>query len=195
MNVIKVLSRKEFIEKYLQREEEKGHDIPDLSGVKWNDVNYLDSWLASNGYKLGIISGFKQWALVKMKRNDLEKCAVVNSIFPGSSQNLKNLLNHGILNKWSPDKKTTWYDHLSSGKSFKEQWAIVLRPALPQEESSWYVEDGSGRALCALKFGLEEIYAYLGFSPDENSGWLVHHLNGYFVSNNNFENLSQVISL
>lgn len=192
MRVIKTVSRKEIIRFYLRREKEKGKSVPPgLDNLKWDNPSDLDAWLSENNYKEGVISGFTKWKFVELSKEDLLDCAVVNSIFPGKSQRISNLLKETVLEDWKPDRETTWYKLLNSGKPFKKEWALILRPALPSEKARWYIEDGSGRALCYVRRITTyqekcQAYAYIGFSPDLKSKWLRTHLdNGYFIANAN----------
>lgn len=188
MKVIKEVSRRELIEFYLKREAEDGKSTPSsVDSLDWDNPNTLDAWLDENGYKEGVISGFKKWKLVKLSKDDLLDCAIVGSIFPGKSQCVGSLLEEGVLENWKPDRVTTWFNWLESGKPFKKEWALILRPALPCEKACWYIEDGSGRALCYTrrinKSGEESrAFAFIGHSPDPSSNWLKTHLgDGYFL--------------
>lgn len=91
---------------------------------------------------------------------------------------------------WTPDGKTTWLEALSDPTvctMYPQKWALILRPALPWENGAeWYIEDGSGRAICFLRTVFQDnladtfVYVYIGKQPDKKSDWLKHNLGGHF---------------
>ena len=191
MQLIRECSRQELINFYLNREKEKASNLEfNLGNLDWDDPNTIDAFLRRYGLKAGVISGFKKWDYAKLYRKDILECAIVNQIFPGKSQKLSDLVNTQEFRDWKPDRDTSWYSELSSGNStrYPEKWALILRLALPSENGArWYVEDGSGRAICFLKRLVRDsddhgfAYAYIGKEPDSKSDWLRRHLDGYFT--------------
>ncbi|MBU0999041.1 hypothetical protein KKG24_01905 [Patescibacteria group bacterium] len=194
MKRLKIIDRKELIDLYLEAEEVKKQKSipPGYDLLEWDNPNNLDTWLEKYGYKHGVISGFKQWAYVKLNKGDLMNCAIVAGIdiFCRMSQRLGNLENTEEFNRWEPNKKPVpiWYESLSRG-CFKEKFAVIMRPACESEikqGAKYYVEDGSGRMICYLRSILSlnsksEMTAYLAFDPDESSSFLNEKLNKKFA--------------
>ena len=59
---------------------------------------------------------------------------------------------------------------------------MILRPSVKSEyPAKWYIEDGSGRALCLCRRMLRHAepwrvaYGYLGVIPDEKSNFMRSH--------------------
>ncbi len=175
------IDRKVVVEFYVDYEARKKKvSPPDLTGCNWNDPNDIDCRLkAAKDYKHGIISGYKLWNLVEFKLDDLLQSAIVNHIFPCRSQVLGKLVNEEDFKKWKPKGKPEWYDHLESGLCFKREWAMVLRPAVSAENpAKWYIEDGSGRAICFTRRLLNNndyqssAFGYLGIEVDRKSTFI-----------------------
>jgi len=98
--------------------------------------------------KAGIPAGYMLWDEVEISLSDLRESAVDVNIFPGKSRMLGLLEAKGELVGWRPDRRTCWYDDITRGQVFDEHAPMLLRAAVSSEfPASWYVEDGSGRAV------------------------------------------------
>lgn len=182
MEIIKPnIDRKEVIDFYLESDNAKKDTTTpsDYDSLDWSNPNTLDEWLRKNGYKPGVLLGYKKYALVKLSKQDLEDTAIVDHIFPGKSQRLGDLL---VGTPEFQDRKPntqsseTWFDQLSRGK-IPENCVLILRPALFSEKAKYYAEDGSGRTICYLRVIEEkgtdsELCAYLGSEPDQLSAFM-----------------------
>lgn len=199
MKKLKTIDRKELIDLYLKGEAEKKNKLipQDYDCLNWDNSNDLDTWLKKYCYKFGVISGFKQWAYVKLDKNDLLNCAIVNSIFSGMSQRLGDLVGTKEFKEWEPNEKRDWYEPLSRG-CFQEKYAVIMRPACESEikqGAKYYVEDGSGRTICYLKSILRldsesEMTAYIGFDPDNDSIFLNEKLDKTFAKDKNEKSIT-----
>ncbi len=180
------LSRREIIEYYIEYDAKK-KNIPlpsDIDKWDWNNPNDIDEKLKSNGFKYGVITGYRQWNLVQLSTHDLFNCAIVNSVeeFAGLSQTLGKLVSHHEFYDRRPDRTTDWYKRLEDGEPFHREWAMILRPTVSSEyPAKWYIEDGSGRAICFLRRLIQQkdekslAYGYLGKDPDHTSEFMNHH--------------------
>lgn len=182
-----IVDRRKLIEHYLRLESMKANEIPaPYPNLSWGNVNALDEWLGKPRYKVGVISGFRSWAVIRFTYSDLLECAIVNHIFPGRSQRLGDLLHLGCLEGWKPPSQTRyWYQPIEQGASIPLEWALIIRRALPSEGATFYIEDGSGRAtwfVAQSRDSSRTVAAYIGFDPDPASNWLRANLDGYFVS-------------
>jgi hypothetical protein len=180
----KIFSRRELIRYYVEYDVKKKNILSpvDIDEWDWNDPNAIDEKLRSNGFKYGVVSGFKQWHLVQLSRRDLLWCAIVDHIFPGESQVLDCLVSLSAFKNWRPDRPTEWYERLEAELPFPLEWAIILRPTVPNEyPAKWYIEDGSGRAICFLRRLIRQqdnenfAYGYLGDEPDDKSEFMKQH--------------------
>ena len=183
--VLENLSRREVVKRYVEYDaRKKGTLMPaDIDEWDWNDPNAIDEKLELNTFKPGVIAGFRQWDLVQLSRDDLLQCAIVNSIeeFAGL-QVLGCLFLHPKFKDWKPVCPKSWYESLETGKPFPPEWAMILRPAVSSESpAKWYIEDGSGRAICFLRRLMRHeddkslAYGYLGKNPDHSSKFMQCH--------------------
>ncbi len=188
---MKCLTRKDVITAYVSYDARKNNNpIPkNFSDWPWSDPNALDIELSRHKFKSGIITGYKTWQEVQLSRLDLLDCAVVNHIFSNfhsPSEQLPRVLNklihHPVFRHWKPNKSTEWYERLESGKPFPDDWPLIIRPAVSSEApAKFYIEDGSGRAVCFLRRLCnhpEESGAamgYLGIEPDFGSNFMQQH--------------------
>lgn len=197
MEVLNVIDRKSLVNFYLEIEwKKKSRTIPPTYGLlNWNDPNDLDSWLSANHYKQGVISGFKQWAHIRLSKEDLLDCAVVKSknLFPSGERVLRKLVGTKEFEDWSPpdmNKPPVWFEPLGKGE-FREEFTIILRAACPAEKKEgarMYVEDGSGRSICYLRSIMKsnapsDMVGYIGFDPDCGSRFLSENFGGVFIIN------------
>ena len=132
--------------------------------------------------KAGVPAGYLLWDKVEVTISDLRECAVVSDIFPGRSRKLGLIELADGLAGWKPNRAAPWYDDIVQGRTFDESAPLILRPAVKAEApASWYVEDGSGRAIAFLAkqilFGPSHILAigYLGWEPDPLSSFMRQH--------------------
>ena len=169
---------------YVKYDADKKH-IPPPSNMEnwdWNDPNALDQELQNNSFKHGAISGFKQWDLLQLSKADLFQGAIVSHIFPSEPQKLGLLVSRPVFQQWRPNGNPEWFAPLDGGQPFPTEWAMILRPAVSSENpAEWYIEDGSGRAICFLRRLMREsdcthcAYGYLGKSPDPKSQFIRSH--------------------
>ena len=195
MERIDEIDRRELIDYYLEGERwRKNVNIPAGRGVlNWEDPNALDDWLKGNNYKHGIITGFKRWVYVRLTKDDLMDCAIVNTIFPNTSQRLGDHAITPDLQEWEPPEDKIWYEPLSQGK-VDERFAVILRPACKSErdqKAKLYVEDGSGRMTCyfrALMNGNNEsqMTGYLGLEPDVKSDFVTNKFSEFVTQQPHF---------
>ena len=194
---MKYLTRKDVITAYVNYDaRKKNNAIPkNLADWPWSDPNALDFELIRNKFKHGIIAGYKTWQAVQLSRHDLLNCAVVNHMFrdfQSPSEHLprvlRQLIHHPVLRQWKPNKATEWYEWLESGKAFPDDWPLILRPTVSSEAAAkYYIEDGSGRAVCFLRRLCnhpEESGAamgYLGIEPDFGSNFMQQHFRELLV--------------
>jgi hypothetical protein len=172
------VSREEVVHFYAAYDcRKKRQGIPDPTCWPSGDPGQLDNMLLQHGLKHGVVAGYKLWWLAELEIADLLDCAIVNvSGFPG--QSLALLAQRGAVASWIPPGPTEWFDLLSQGGLFPPDWAMILRPStLTERPAKWYIEDGSGRALCLLQRILRHseywrtAYGYIGIMPDEKSAF------------------------
>jgi hypothetical protein len=177
-------SRRETIEAYVKYDAcKKNRQLPvNFSQWPWLDPNALDGLLRDNGFKPGVVSGYKTWRIVELSRNDLLQCAIWNGIFKNLPQTLSVLVNCPQFKQWCPNEKTKWFDLLESGQPYPNDWPLILRPAKKSEApAKWYIEDGSGRTICYLRRLLNhpeengKAKAYLGEEIDWSSHFMKEH--------------------
>ena len=182
MEILRECSRQDLLEFYLSREREKGTHVS-LEGIDINDPNAIDRHFALHGLKIGVIPGYKSWRYVKLSKEELLQCAIVNHIFRGSRlfPVLKEFYEWEPKTRDGKPKSTAWYEYIERMEdptSYPEKWALILRPALPSEDGAkWYIEDGSGRSICFLRRLLTLrkdgfVYAYIGIESDQKSEWI-----------------------
>jgi hypothetical protein len=212
MEKIRELDRRELIQIYLEGElHKKGTPVPESIGtLDWDDVNAIDQWLSLNGYKNGIISGFRRWAYVQLSLEDLLSCSVYGGHFPGHTNcSLGALARSGALAASRSDRldvhgqwvrpKPVWFDLLSQAE-FDERYAITLRPAcrgVRRQGAKFYVEDGGGRAVLYTQACLRlqrpsQMTGYIGFDPDPASQWLKRTFRGELLGRQ-YATLEQVL--
>ena len=181
MNVVEVgISRQRVIETYVRYDAKKKNKPPiDFEHWNWDDANSLDEKLQAAGYKFGVISGYIIWNLVQLSYDDLGECAIVNCIFKGLPQTLGELTNFPAFDNWKPDKPPEWFETLEAGGNFPKEWAMILRPSVACEKpAKWYVEDGSGRAICFFRYLVRQkdqgrsAFGYLGIEIDPSSNFM-----------------------
>lgn len=188
---MKWLTRKDVITAYVSYDaRKKNNPIPkDITNWPWSDPNALDFELSRHEFKPGIIGGYKTWQAVRLSRFELLNCAVVNHMFrdfQSPSEHLPRVLNelirHPVFERWKPNKPTEWYEWLESGNPFPDDWPLILRPAVRSEApAKYYVEDGSGRAVCFLRRLCKHpeesgtAMGYLGIEPDSGSHFMRQH--------------------
>ena len=185
---MKCLTRKDLITAYLSYDaRKKNNPIPkNIADWPWSDPNALDLELKRHGFKPGVIAGYKTWQEVQLSRECLLDCAVVKNMFHDfqlPSENLPRALNelihHRVFHQWKPNQPTEWYEWLESGNPFPDDWPLILRPAKKSEApAKYYVEDGSGRAVCFLRRLVNHpkengvAMGYLGVEPDSESRFM-----------------------
>ena len=162
-----------------QEEKKKGIPIPSFEGLDWNDPNALDAWLTVHRYKRGVIAGFQDWALVKLSKEDLLDCAIVDRSaknLGSDNRCLRAIIKCPKFLEYTAPSDKLWLPLLSQAK-FSSESAIIIRPTCQSERrdgAKFYVEDGCGRILIYLQAILHsdsdsELTAYLGFRPDPQS--------------------------
>lgn len=191
------LTRKDVIAAYVDYDARKKNcPLPaNLTDWPWDDPNALDSELSRHGFKVGIITGYKTWNVVRLSRLDLLKCAVVNHMFCELSPRfqrlpraLGELIHYSEFQQWKPNKPTNWYEWLECGKPFPDDWPLIIRPSVRSEApAEWYIEDGSGRAVCFLRrlcnYPEENgtAFGYVGVEPDFKSQFMQQHFEELLV--------------
>lgn len=167
------------IEEYVRYDAlKKKLSIPDMSDWDWSSADVLDMRLKAVGFKWGIITGYITWKRVELDYRDLADCAIWNGIFPGLPQVLSQL-SLSELEEWKPGRNVEWFEQLDRGADYPPEWPLILRPAVKSESpAKWYVEDGSGRAICFFRRLMRtadytsRASSYLGVHPDPNSTFL-----------------------
>jgi hypothetical protein len=188
VELLGTVPRRDVVLHYLELQRAKGDQpLGSLSAVDWEDTNAIEAWLGQNGFKSGILSGFRSWAFVRMSKAAVLETAVVAEAEGGRGGRLGQMLASGTLAEWTPDRPTTWWHLVADGTPPGKELALIVRPALPGEKARWYVEDGTGRAMAAATRLPKDawVYAYIGFDPESSSRWLTANLGGYFVRNAN----------
>ena len=178
------IARREVIEAYVIYDASKKQKaVPtDMAKWPWLDANALDNSLAAQGFKHGILAGFAKWKSIELSRSDLMNCAIVNGIFPNLPQTLSILTQHEEFQNWRPNRTTGWFQRFEKGHAEISDWPLILRPAVKSEApAKWYIEDGSGRAICFLRWLLRhpesdaKAWGYLGVDSDKNSIFMQKH--------------------
>jgi len=165
--------------KYDRRKKFQGTLPPDMDEWPWDDPVELDTRLAKNGLKSGVLSGYRDWQFVEIGLTDFLECAIFNGIFPGQPQALCLLVLLGKVAGWSPDRSTEWLNPIRGGAELNAECPFILRPSVTSEApAKWYIEDGSGRALAFLQRALSyreldrTAWAYVGIEPDMRSSFI-----------------------
>lgn len=146
------VDRRQVVDYYLGREVRKGKVRPtSYDTIRWDDVNMADRWFADNGYKTGVITGFRRWVLVTVTSRELGNCAIYLGLVASQgwrSQRLGDLVTANVLCDWRPDTSDRdWCREIAQGLPLGPSQALIARPALRSESgAALYVEDGSGRA-------------------------------------------------
>ncbi len=182
MKVIRAdVTREQVVRFYVAYDRRKNCQPPpaDLANWPWDNPEGLDGKLSDNGLKVGVLAAYKLWWFVELSLEDLLDCAIVNHIFKGQPQALSLLFTRGVVETWKPIGDKEWYAPLEGGGSFPPAWAMIMRPSVRSEQpAKWYVEDGSGRALCLVRSMLRRAeswrvaYGYLGVVPDGRSSFI-----------------------
>lgn len=153
--------------------------VPDFAAWDWSNADAIDQQMLSVELKIGILGGYHLWDMVEICLSDLGECAVLADIFPGPTRALRLLERAGRLASWMPPHRTGWYDDIVGGQALDQQSPLILRLALTSERpASWYIEDGSGRAIALLSnrtlFDSAQAVgiAYVGRVPDRDSGFM-----------------------
>lgn len=177
------IKRRVVIEAYAKYDcAKKGCPTPDFSTWNWSHADAIDHEMQRSGLKIGVPAGYLLWDKVEMTISDLRECAVVDRIFPGQSRKLGLVERTGGLADWRPNRQAPWYEDIVRGRTFDETAPLMLRPAVKGEEpASWYIEDGSGRAIAFLAnqilFAPSRALSvgYLGREPDPLSSFMRQH--------------------
>ena len=146
------IKRRAVIEAYAKYDcAKKGRLRPDFRTWNWLDADAIDGEMQRAGLKIGVPAGYLLWDKVEVTIPDLRECAVVDGIFPGKSRKLGLIeLSNGLAG-WKPNRAALWYDDIVQGRTFDESAPLMFRPAVKAEApASWYVEDGSGRAIAFI---------------------------------------------
>jgi hypothetical protein len=167
------IERRAVIEAYAKYDcAKKGRLTPDFGKWNWSDADAIDQHMERAGLKKGVPAAYLLWDKVEVTILDLRECAVLGSIFPGQPRELGLVERAGRLAGWRPDRETSWYDDILQGRTFDDAAPLILRAAVRGEApASWYVEDGSGRAIAFLAnqilYGTRTLaIGYLGRVPD-----------------------------
>lgn len=176
-----LISRRSVIEQYIQYDARKKNIPvpPDMEEWDWSSADDLDRRLKDAHFKKGIIAGYTFWQLIELNRSDLAGCAVKIGIFPGLPRALGKLVGLPDFEAWKPHRETEWFERLNRGGDCPKEWPLILRPAVRSEyPANWYVEDGSGRAVCFFSRLMRasndssRAYGYLGVTPDGKSTFM-----------------------
>lgn len=176
-----MISRQNLIKLYVHYDaRKKGGAVPgDLDSWEWPNANSLDEKLKANGLKHGIVAGYSLWEPIRLARAELARCALVAGILPHWLPRVLGKLELRDVETWEPDRRTEWYHPLERGEPYPTEWPLILRPAVMSERpAEWYIEDGSGRALCLYRRLLRNpadtttAPAFLGSAPDPGSRFM-----------------------
>jgi hypothetical protein len=179
----KDVKRRTVVEAYARYDcLKKAKQVPDFAVWDWSLPEAIDAELNRAGLKSGILAGYLLWDAVEVTISDLRSCAIVESVFPGKTQNLGRLERMGELVGWKPNRETSWYERILRGRPCGKNAPLVLRPAVVRESPAhWYIEDGSGGAAALIaneaRFRDCEIVAmgFLGTAPDPSSRFMQKH--------------------
>jgi len=144
-----------------------------------SNADAIDEKMRSANLKGGIPAGYIRWDKIEITMEDLRACAVDGAVFPRGPRPLGLIERAGLLTNWKPDRDTEWYAKIVRGETLDETAPLILRPAVNCERpASWYIEDGSGRAIALLqnqfRFDARAVLAvgYLGHEPDHHSSFM-----------------------
>ncbi len=173
------IERRKVIEAHAAYDCSKTHrPLPDFTTWDWTQADAIDRELREAGLKWGVLGGYLLWDLVELTIPDLWQCAVLADIFPGEARAL-GFVGRARLSEWRPVPDTEWYERVRRAHVLSDVEPLVLRPALSHEApASWYVEDGSGRAITLVAGAIavnpfEPVaVAYLGREPDHASSFM-----------------------
>jgi hypothetical protein len=149
-----MIPRRDLIILYVHYDaRKKGRPVPvDIDSWNWSSADALDENLRANRLKNGIVAGYTKWRPIELRRHELARCALVSGILPPTLPRVLGSLKLHEIEQWSPDRSTEWYAPLERGEPYPRDWPLILRPAVVAERpAEWYVEDGSGRALCLYR--------------------------------------------
>ncbi len=178
-----LITRRAVIEEYVGYDARKKKlAVPnDMADWDWSSADDLDRRLELAKFKPGIIAGYTGWRRFLLDYRDLAHCAICTGIIPGTVRVLGRL-SLSDLEHWKPDRTVEWFEQLDRGAEYLCEWPLILRPAVKAEHpAKWYVEDGSGRAICFFRglFRSEDYtsraFGYLGVQPDQNSTFMRKH--------------------
>ena len=188
------IERRVVVESYARYDcSKKGLPIPDFSRWNWSQANEIDKVMASAQLKTGVPAGYVLWDKVELTFSDLRESAVVADIFPNQSRKLGLIESAGQLSGWKPKPERSWYSNVVNGHAFDETAPFLLRPALRNEcPASWYMEDGSGRAVAIVanqqKFSSQVVgIGYLGRKPDMSNAFMQRGPFGQLLTRRNCE--------
>jgi len=157
----------------------KGRPIPDFATWEWSSADGIDEEMRCAGLKQGVPAGYLLWDRAELTLPVLRDCAVFGGMFPEQPRKLGLIERNGALIGWKPDRECAWFREVVDGLVFDETAPFLLRPAVRAEKpASWYVEDGSGRAVALLanqhRFNSSQTVGigYLARTPDENSSFM-----------------------
>jgi hypothetical protein len=182
------IKRRVVIEAYAKYDcAKKGRPTPDFGTWNWSHADAIDWEMQRAELKIGVPAGYLLWDKVDLTISDLRECAVVDSIFPGQPRKLGLVERGRGLEGWRPNRETSWYGDIARGRTFDETAPLMLRPAVSGEApASWYVEDGSGRAIAFLanqiRFSPSRTLAigYLGRELDPGSSFMRKNFREFF---------------
>jgi hypothetical protein len=175
------ISSRAFVETYVIYDCSKtGRRVPEFATWDWSLADAIDQELQSAGMKHGVLAGYLLWDMVEVSLSDLRASAVFDRIFKDFPERKLGLIEQaGLLLGWKPDRDTVWYERIAMGQTLDETEPLIIRPALRSElTASWYIEDGSGRAIALIAnhglVGQPQTLAigYLGRRPDKSSSFM-----------------------
>ena len=145
----------------------------------WSSADDLDRKLGAAGFKTGIIAGYTFWKPIELDSRDLANCAIFTGLFPDLPRVLSQLSRLPEFETWKLNGAKEWFERLDGGGEYPKDWLLILRPGVRSEyPAKWYVEDGSGRAVCFFRRlirtsdNTSRAYGYLGVTPDRDSSFM-----------------------
>jgi hypothetical protein len=176
-----LVTRRAVFEQYVQYDaRKKNMAVPGgMNEWDWSSADDLDRRLEAAKFKHGIIAGYTFWKPVELDYRDLSKCAIFNRIFQSLPRVLGQLAGLPQFETWKPDRRTEWFERLDELGDYPREWPLILRPTVSIElPAEWYVEDGSGRAICFFRRlsrsadYTSRAYGYRGVHPDPHSTFM-----------------------